>query len=176
MSTETLDRYGDIITAAGWDLTAFRRNPIALYQHRANEPIGTWSDVRIENKQLRGRLNLAAPGTSQRIDEVRAMVDQRILRAVSVGFVPTADPEPLDEDNPWNGLKWVGQELLECSLVSMPANPDALALAIRLGIPEPRLVHYFGPAVPRGISPNRARLQLLKLRAVPGQYSAKDRP
>lgn len=169
MSSEAVDRYGDIIQADAWELAHFRKNPIALYQHRSTEPIGTWSKVRVEGGQLRGRLNLADPGTSPRIDEIRALVDQRILRAVSVGFAPTKSPELLDEDNPWGGVKWVGQELLECSLVSVPANPEALALAMKLGIAERELVHYFGAAAHRGMSPYRARLELLKLRAAHGR-------
>src|SRR5688572_3416992 len=32
-STETLDREHDRILASGWDLTAFRRNPVCLWAH-----------------------------------------------------------------------------------------------------------------------------------------------
>ena len=34
LSDETPDRLGDIIMAAGWDLSAFQKNPIALFGHR----------------------------------------------------------------------------------------------------------------------------------------------
>ena len=54
-----------------------------------------WKDVRIEDSELRGRLELAPEGTSPRIDEIRRLVDAGILRAVSVGFRPLKH-EPLD--------------------------------------------------------------------------------
>jgi hypothetical protein len=33
LSDATVDRYGDIIDAKGWDLTNFKKNPIALFGH-----------------------------------------------------------------------------------------------------------------------------------------------
>jgi HK97 family phage major capsid protein len=57
---------------------------------------------------------------------VRALVRQGILRAVSVGFQPKKI-EPLGKNE--NGYRFVQSELLECSLVSVPANANALAIA-----------------------------------------------
>jgi phage head maturation protease len=87
MSDASVDRMGDVIESAGWDLTTFRSHPVALFNHGKQDPlpIGTWSDVRVENGQLRGKLNFAAPGTSPRIDEMRSLLEQGILRAASVG-------------------------------------------------------------------------------------------
>ena len=103
LSDNTVDRYGDVIEAAGWDLRWFQRNNIALFGHDSNFPIGTWEDVRVEGNKLMGKLKLAAEGTSARIDELRRLVEQGILKAVSVGFKPVesrADParrRPLQE-------------------------------------------------------------------------------
>lgn len=143
LSDETVDRYGDIIEAAGWDLRNFKKNPIALFGHSSGFPIGTWSNVRVEGKRLVATLQLAAKGTSARIDELIALVEQGILRAVSVGFRPL-ESEPIDAKDPWGGQRYTKSELLETSLVSVPANPSALALAKSLNISDETLVLAFG--------------------------------
>src|SRR5262245_25706937 len=133
LSDATPDRYDDIILTSGWELENFNRNPIALFAHMGSFPIGKWSDVRVEDNALRGTLNLAAEGTSDRIDEIRKLVDADILRAVSVGFTPLAYEERKGDTY---GLVYTKQELVECSLVSVPANPSALIQARSLGISE----------------------------------------
>jgi HK97 family phage prohead protease/HK97 family phage major capsid protein len=133
LSDETPDRMGDIIQSDGWDLTAFQKNPIALWNHVASFPIGTWKDVHAEGGLLRGRLKLAPPGTSDRIDEIRKLIEAGILKAVSVGFRPI-DAEPLDKKNPFSGMRFIKQELVETSVVAVPANPNALAIAKSLKI------------------------------------------
>ncbi len=127
MSTASVDRMGDIVEQ-DWKLSAFRKNPIALWNHNSGQPIGRWEKVRVEAGKLVGRLKLAEAGTSELIDTLRSLVQQRILKAVSVGFKP-GDYEPLDEKDPWGGLRLMKNELFECSLVSVPANAEALSVA-----------------------------------------------
>lgn len=132
LSDETIDRYGDVISADGWDLTEFKpgRNPVALFNHNANAVIGRWENVRVENKRLLGRLILAAEGTSQLADEVRRLIQQKLVRAVSVGFLPTAkEPLTKDADEFWGPFRYLKQQLIECSVVAVPANPNALQVA-----------------------------------------------
>lgn len=139
LSDESVDRYGDIIMADGWDLRSFRKNPIALFNHNSGSIVGTWDNVRVENKRLVGRLRLAAQGTSRLVDEVRSLVAQGILKAVSVGF-RAIKAEPLDKDDPdWGPQKYVKSELVECSVVAVPANANALQLskALKEGAPLP---------------------------------------
>jgi len=143
LSDNTLDRYGDIIEAAGWDLKNFKKNPIALFGHSGSFPIGNWSNLRIEGTRLIGTLKLAAKGTSDRIDELISLVEQGILRAVSVGFRPLMS-EPIDPKEPYGGQRYTKQELLETSLVSVPANPAAIALAKSLHVSDETLVLAFG--------------------------------
>ena len=133
LSDSSVDRMGDIIMANGWKLSNFKRNPIALGFHRNDFIVGRWKDVRVEGTELRGDLELAPDGTSPRIDEIRRLVDAGILRAVSVGFRPLKH-EPLDPEEPWNGARFLEQELVECSLVSVPANANAIAVAKSLQI------------------------------------------
>lgn len=143
LSDETVDRYGDVIEAAGWALAQFRKNPIALFAHSSAFPIGTWADVRVEGRRLIARLILAARGTSPRIDELISLIQQGILRAVSVGFRPM-ESEPIDPKKPYEGTRYLKQELLECSVVSVPANPAALQLARSIGISPETMSLAFG--------------------------------
>jgi HK97 family phage prohead protease/HK97 family phage major capsid protein len=135
LSDETFDRMGDTIESAGWELENFKKNPIALFNHNPHFPVGKWNDVKIdaEGKKLKSHLQLAPKGTSPRIDEIRSLIEAGILRAVSVGFRPI-DSIPLNPKDPWSGMKFTKQELVEASLVSVPANPNALAVAKSLKI------------------------------------------
>jgi HK97 family phage major capsid protein/HK97 family phage prohead protease len=138
LSDETVDRYGDVIVASGWQLANFKRNPIALFGHDQSTPIGVWENLRVEGTKLMGRLKLAARGTSTRIDEIISLVEQGVLKAVSVGFRPL-DREPLD-----SGVRYKLQELLETSVVSVPANPAALAVAKSMNISADTMKQVFG--------------------------------
>src|SRR5262245_52835144 len=135
LSDETEDRLGDIITADGWEVEAFKRNPVALFSHDPQFIIGKWHDVQVKSGQLRGRLELAPEGTSPRIDEIRRLVEADILKAVSVGF-RGRKREPLTEkSDPFFGpFRYLRQELVECSLVAVPANPNSLQVAKSLRI------------------------------------------
>jgi HK97 family phage prohead protease/HK97 family phage major capsid protein len=143
LSDATVDRYGDSIVASGWDLKSFETNPIALFGHSHDFPIGRWSNLRIEGGKLIGKLNLAARGTSARIDELISLVEQGILRAVSVGFLPKKS-EPIDKNKPYGAQRYLEQELLETSLVSVPANPAAIALAKSMHVSEETMSLAFG--------------------------------
>jgi HK97 family phage prohead protease/HK97 family phage major capsid protein len=164
LSDESVDRMGEVLMAEGWVLDNFRKNPIALFNHRSDFVIGRWHDLAVKDGKLNGRLELARKGTSERIDEIRALVDAGILRAVSVGF-QAKKKEPMDEksDHFFGPFRYLKQELIECSLVSVPANPNALAVAKSLNIsPETIDVIFAGSGrqdriVRRGINGGSAR-------------------
>jgi HK97 family phage major capsid protein/HK97 family phage prohead protease len=156
LSDETVDRYGDIIEAKGWELDNFKSNPIALFGHDNSFPIGVWENVRVQGKKLMARLAPAATGTSHRVDEIISLVKQRVLKAASVGFKPLA-AEPIAGTG---GLKFTKQELLETSIVSVPANPAALAVAKALQI---------SPEVQREVFGKTAEHDFSHLRRSPGE-------
>lgn len=158
MSDSSIDRYGDIVEQDGWQLSNFRKNPIALFGHNSGFPIGKWKNVRVEAGKLLGHLELLAKGTSARIDEVIAAVEAGVLRAVSVGFAPL-EMEPIDEKDLWGGYRFTKSELVECSLVAVPANPNALAVARSLHLSDETQSLIFG-------EPAR---ELMRTRAVRGE-------
>jgi HK97 family phage major capsid protein/HK97 family phage prohead protease len=133
LSDESVDRIGDIIMASAWEFESFKKNPVALFNHNPSFVIGRWQDLKVDKGALRGRLIMAPEGTSNRIDEIRKLIDAGILKAVSVGF-RDIESEPLDRKSPFSGRRYLKAELVETSLVSIPANPNALAISKSLGI------------------------------------------
>jgi HK97 family phage major capsid protein/HK97 family phage prohead protease len=135
LSTEDKDRDGDIIRQNGIKTSDFKKNPIALYQHDHRQPIGVWENIRLEGKKLLADLKLAAEGTSELIDTIRKLIEQRIIRAVSIGFM-VEEAKPLDEKDPWGGYEFIKTSLLEASLVSVPANQNALRAKAAKIVPD----------------------------------------
>jgi HK97 family phage prohead protease/HK97 family phage major capsid protein len=131
LSDRSVDRYGDVVDSDGWVLDNFKRNPVSLFNHNSDFPIGRWKNLGVRDGALRGHLELAPKGTSPRIDEIRALVEAGILQAVSVGFMPL-------ESGPRTkgGNHYTRQELVECSLVAIPANANALAVAKSLRVSD----------------------------------------
>lgn len=142
MSDASVDRGGDVIDQTGWQLANFKRNPIALFGHKSDFIVGHWTDVRVEAGRLIGRLELLRAGISERLDEIRAAVEAGVLRAVSVGFRPI-DAEPIPNSKR-GGVRFKASELVECSLVSIPMNPNALQVVKGLHLSEHAQQLIFG--------------------------------
>lgn len=145
ISDSSLDRHGTRINPKGWHLEAFKKNPIALFGHSSGFPVGRWEDVRVVGEKLVGRLVMAAEGTSDRIDELRRLIEQGILRAVSVGFSVVKYGTPGESK-----FDFEEQELLEASLVSVPSNTNALAKARALKVSEDTIRMAFGEQAEMG--------------------------
>lgn len=140
-STDDVDRMGDVIEVGGWKLTNFKKNPIALWAHDSRNPIGTWEDVEVRDGALMARLAIAEANTSPWINTVRSLLAQRILRACSVGF-RALKVTPL-EGSKIGGLHFLEQELLEISIVTVPANPAAVSIARSFNLPDDQMARLF---------------------------------
>lgn len=168
-SDETVDRYGDVVSADGWDLKAFRRNPIFLWQHDYGAPIGRVPRVEVVGKRLVASVDFAAPGVSDTADELWRLIEADILRAVSVGFT-VHDPQDYefiyDEDDNVTGYRFLRQELLELSLVAVPANPNALAIGRALNVSPSLLARALAPdaSVINAQRASHARILQLRIR------------
>jgi HK97 family phage prohead protease len=122
-SDATPDRMGDVLEPGGCQLDDFRRNPIMLAQHDSNQPIGSWPSIQVNGGRLEALGEFAPEGVSELADEYCRLAKAGILRAVSVGFMPISY-EPLRG----GGLRFTKWDLVELSLVSVPANPNALVI------------------------------------------------
>lgn len=120
------DRLGDIVDPRGWQLGNFGTK--ALLNHNRDWIVGKWNSVKVEDGQLLGTLTLAEEDTSPVTKMVHALVRQGLLDEVSVGF-RVLEKVPLDKSDPLGPQRFTRMELLEASLVSIPANPRARRVA-----------------------------------------------
>jgi len=136
MSDETIDRDGEIIKVDGWDLKNFKKNSPLLFGHRHDLPaVGIVGRAAKENGQLMAKgVRFATEGIYDLADTVHGLVDDGILKAVSVGYIPKKRSYP-SQDEEENGVRGKKKprviteeaELYELSIVNVGANPNALA-------------------------------------------------
>lgn len=126
-SDNSIDRYGEIVDQS-WDTKNYEKNPIVLWGHNpqdAENAIGSAVELTIndDGKSLMTAQFDDDPHASLIFNKIK----KGILRTVSAGFIPHTieyqDDVPVLKDN----------ELLEISVVAIPANPNAVALAVKSG-------------------------------------------
>lgn len=135
-SDGSVDRMTDTIDPKGWDLTHFNKNPVALAVHASSDltaVIGKAKNVGIVGKKLMGDIEFMPGDVNPLAEMAYRMVDGGWINAVSVGFRPTKYAFSEEKDRPW-GIDFKEQELLEISLVPIPANPNALLSAKAAGV------------------------------------------
>jgi HK97 family phage prohead protease len=121
-STNAVDRQGDSVDQSGWELKNFMNNPVFLWAHRYDElPLGKATMISVTANGLEAEMVFADEEGNPKAQQVKKLVDDGILNAVSVGFIPKER----------NGNIITRAELLEISIVPVPANQEALALAYK---------------------------------------------
>src|SRR3954466_3320991 len=135
-SDESLDRYNEVISATGWKLENYKRNPVFQNAHQTGDilhTLGKATSTEIRAGKLVQTIEFACDiNPMARI--AYGLYKGQFLNAVSVGFVPIRW-ENGTEKSGYN-RKFVEQELLEVSAVAIPANPNALALGLKSGAIE----------------------------------------
>ena len=119
-STADFDRAGDSISAEAWTkggLKNFEKNPIILFNHDYDKPIGRATGLKAgpNGLELECKISKAAPAN------VAQLVKDGVLGAFSVGF-RVKDADYIEETD---GLKIKDAELFEVSVVSVPCNQSA---------------------------------------------------
>ena len=119
-STNDFDRAGDTISPDAWakgGLKNFENNPIILFNHDYNKPIGRATGLKVtpNGLELEAKISKSAP------DFVCDLVKDGVLGAFSVGF-RVKDADYLSETD---GYKIKDAELFEVSVVSVPCNQAA---------------------------------------------------
>ena len=119
-STNDTDRAGDVIEKDAWlqgGLDNFKNNPILLFNHDYNTPIGKATGLEVTDRGLKidGIISKSA-------GKIADMVKEGILGAFSVGF-RVKDADYIEETD---GLRIKDAELFEVSVVSVPANQSAV--------------------------------------------------
>jgi phage head maturation protease len=171
------DRHGDIVEPAGCvpHLANFERNPRVFFSHQSHcLPIASARDpdtgalaLWVEPDWVKSTAYFHLK--TRESEEVFALVACGELQACSIGFVPHQaelfGPEAEGADDgeavvfDAGGCRFTEWDLLEWSVVPVPANPDAVALRLARGINNRplsesvrKLLEPFAPA-PRTWSP-----------------------
>lgn len=125
-STDSVDRESDVIDPRGWALDDFKRNPVILWAHdHTRPPIGKATSVGVTGNKLKVEIVFTPESANPEGARVRELVDAGFLKAVSVGFRPLKYTFNAERQ----GYDFAEQELLEVSVVPVPANPEALVAA-----------------------------------------------
>lgn len=124
VSDESVNTYGFVVETDGIDLTQFEKNPVMLFEHDPSKILGTWKNIRKENKQL-------LADTEFDMDDPEAVkiarkVEKGILKGASVGLIALEFKQKEKEGK--NIIVLSKSVLKEISLTALPANKNALRL------------------------------------------------
>lgn len=126
MSATSPDRVKDTIAPEAYvGAIAGMKKLIALWLHDQDKPIGYWADLEAKATNLTGYLKLSSTGMGQFVKQL--LLDE-IPMGASVGFRGKGDWK---QDG---GIHYTSMNLLECSIVSVPAHPKAVQIAKAYGI------------------------------------------
>ena len=150
-TNEDVDRDGDIVRAKGVDIKNFKNNPILLFGHKwTSLPIGKVGKIKkTDDTVIFEDIEFAQTKEAQ---DIKSLVEGGFLKSVSIGFIPKKsiwlDEQGVNEikqlDEAWytknksklNKARRViwESELLELSLVPIPANPSAQVVFAQKGL------------------------------------------
>lgn len=121
-STNSVDRHGEVVDNNGWDLKAFKKNPVILWAHDHSEPaIGVSKKTWVEGAGKKAKLMIQPilHDVTEKARAVKQLVEMGVINSLSVGFKPIESKD---------GITFDKNELLEVSMVNVPANADAILL------------------------------------------------
>ena len=134
ITTDSVDRHGDTVAAKGWDTAAYARNPVVLFAHDYESlPIGKSIGLSKDKSGLRSTVKFAPAEIHPFAEQIYQLCKGGFLSAASVGFIPK-EFESSDRDGYHYPMDITKQELLEWSIVPVPANSDCLMGASTSGI------------------------------------------
>jgi HK97 family phage prohead protease len=126
-TTPTPDRMADVIDPMG---AKFANPTPLLWQHDAKAPVGQVTFGRPTKAGIPFKATIAKidePGRlKDRLDEAWQSVKAKLVRAVSIGF-RSLEHSYMET----GGIKFAAVEILELSLVTIPANAEATITSIK---------------------------------------------
>ena len=85
-NTTAKDRSGDIVTADAWakGVDNFRRNPVLLYQHKHDCPIGKVNKITVDKKGIFVEAGVSVAAEANH--GIQTLIKDGALKSFSVGF------------------------------------------------------------------------------------------
>lgn len=128
------DSEQDVVLPGAFDATLSEwrksgRAPALLWQHDRTQPIGTWLDLRVDQKGLYVRGRLFIDDVVQAA-EAYALMKKGALSGLSIGYRPEQASRDMQR-----GLRLLERiKLFEISLVTFPALETARVYAVKEGV------------------------------------------
>ena len=121
-NTTAKDRVGDVVTAQAWakGVENYRRNPVLLYQHKHENPIGRVDKITVDKKGI--FVEASVSDAAEQNHGVQTLIKDGALKSFSVGFRVKDGKYNREDDS----MMITDVELLEISVVSVPCNQDSL--------------------------------------------------
>ena len=128
-TTPTPDRVSDVVEPGGMK----QRGPTNLFLYHAHHlPVGQVTFGAPTKKGIPFTASIPdvkEEGTvRERVNEAWHSVKYKLLQAVSIGFKPLYDGYEIMRDG---GIRYLDWEILELSLVGVPANPEAVITSFK---------------------------------------------
>ncbi len=180
ITTEAVDRDGDVVLAKGLDFENFLKNPVVLLGHpfgiegAADLPVGKARWVKAKGRKV---ITEVIPALITDIGmTVFNLIKGGFLNAVSIGFRSIESSAPTEKElrsrPEWAGANRIFRktELVEFSIVNVPSNPDALISAIRKGnlsMSDDTLKHFGMDPEDIKPQPGRSIKRIVTLRKCP---------
>ena len=139
ISTDRIDSDGEIVLPKGVDLARYRKNPVICANHNLDVVVGKALWIKASDKAI-----IAKGYVSDKTEAARdtwGLMQDGILRTFSIGFLTNKGTygAPTKQEMRWHP-EWEGAKavhrnanLYEFSAVTVPANEDAVAMAIAKG-------------------------------------------
>jgi HK97 family phage prohead protease len=129
ISSSAPDRESDTISVAGWSTDNYKRNPVVLWGHDQSAlPVGRVTNLFSDGNTLKAEVEFATADVNPVAEMVYQGVKKGFIKATSVGFQPIE--WQINEERQKSGsvppVDFTKTELLELSIVNVPANAEAL--------------------------------------------------
>lgn len=137
ISTGAVDRDRDRVLPHGGRIDNYMKNPVVQWGHNYYDPwatIGRTNKIEISDEGIVADFDLRPAANEQDPQNVILLLwNGGWVNAASIGFDPTGGPPRSRgwEENDLGGRDFTEWELLEWSLVPIPANQEALRLAAK---------------------------------------------
>lgn len=153
INTASIDRDRDRVFPDGAQIGNYMKNPVVQWGHNYFDPwatIGKTTVLDLTPEFIDATFELRPPANEADPQNIVLLLwAGGWVRTASIGFSPWGEPDGQalgfhGRENEFGGLDFMKWELLEWSLVPIPANQDALRLAAKALIlppaPEPLIV------------------------------------
>jgi len=141
ISTNSIDRAGDVVEPGGAGLENFLKNPVVMRNHSylTQDIIGRATSVTIDKDGIWARTQFRDTEVGK---EAHALSKEG-LGGWSIGFRPVKHESIEDDKGVFRGIRFKEWELLEYSQVPIPMNQDAVQSAVQRGLVSEAHVSLF---------------------------------